>query len=43
MERRLQAAQEEAYTAADREEDGDATEETEDVYAAERKKSPTEP
>lgn len=43
VERGLQAAQEEAYMAADREENGDATKETKDGDAAERTKSPTEP
>ncbi|KAF3535350.1 hypothetical protein F2Q69_00020783 [Brassica cretica] len=42
-ERELQEANEEAYTAADREEDGAATEKTEDRAATEETNTSTEP
>ena len=42
-ERELQAASEEVYTAADRQEDGAAAERTEDGAAAEETNTSTEP
>ena len=42
-ERELQAASEEAYTTADRQEDGAAVEKTEDGAAAEETNTSTEP